>query len=92
VHKVEVKQLTKDFENGGSGHGPALSDVSFSINTNEFISMECSVAELRAGPRSDYLEGFVSPAFQLSRAVPESELCCDTRWLDIRDCTGKDWY
>jgi NitT/TauT family transport system ATP-binding protein len=37
--KVEIKSVTKDFEKGRGEYGPALSDISFSIETNEFVSI-----------------------------------------------------
>jgi hypothetical protein len=45
-----------------------------------------SLGELRHGPRADYLDGFVSPSFQLSRAVPEDEY----RWSWELDDRGSD--
>src|SRR5699024_7519104 len=35
--------------------------------------VEHTVGELRAGPRSGYTSGFVSPAFQFHRAVPDDQ-------------------
>jgi hypothetical protein len=51
-----------------------------------------ALSELRQGPRTGYLNGFVSEAFQLSRAVPESEY--RWRWsLDDRgEGEGTDFY
>jgi len=37
--KVEARHVTKDFEAGRGEHGPALQDVSFSVDTNEFVSI-----------------------------------------------------
>jgi hypothetical protein len=50
------------------------------------------LSDLREGPRTGYLDGFVSEAFQLSRAVPESEY--RWRWeLDDRaEGKGTDFY
>ncbi len=42
-----------------------------------------SLAELRHGPRAGFLDGFVSPAWQLSRAVPEAEYAWRCGWEDV---------
>jgi len=59
------------------------------VNGRELVH---SLGELRHGPRAGYLGGFVSSAFQLSRAVPEAEY----RWswkLDERGAgVGPDFY
>ena len=39
MNKVEIIHITKDFENGRGEHGPALLDINFTIQTNEFISI-----------------------------------------------------
>lgn len=54
--------------------------------------IEHSLAELLDGPRSDYVDGFVSPAYQFSRAVPDDELCWTGAFADQRDPAHSDWY
>ena len=50
-------------------------------------AVDVGLAELRAGPRAGLLDGFVSPAWQLSRAVPEAEYAW--RWsVEDVDPTG----
>jgi hypothetical protein len=51
-----------------------------------------SLIELLDGPRTGYLEGFVSPAYKLWRAVPKDEYCWTTAFLDKRDVSKQDWY
>jgi hypothetical protein len=50
--------------------GDAETEVAASINGREICY---PLSELRDGPRADYLDGFVSEAYQISRAVPEDE-------------------
>jgi len=45
--------------------------------------LDVSLAELRHGPRAGLLDGFVSPAWQLSRAVPETEYAWRCTWEDV---------
>ncbi len=52
---------------------------------------EVRLAELRHGPRAAMLDGFVSPAWQLSRAVPEAEYRWRCRWED-RDASPGHYY
>jgi hypothetical protein len=51
-----------------------------------------SLSELRQGPRTGYLGGFVSEAFQLSRAVPEAEYRWSWRLKDRADFDSRDFY
>jgi len=53
---------------------------------------EASLAELREGPRAGFLDGFVSPAWQLSRAVPEAECRWRCAWEDTDPGGGPDHY
>ncbi len=39
MRTVEVRNVTKDFENGRGEHGPALENVAFSVAPNEFVSI-----------------------------------------------------
>ena len=55
-------------------------------------TVEYPLAELRDGPRSGYLDGFVSHAYQLGRAISEGEYCWDGAFVDQRDPSQKDWY
>ncbi len=54
--------------------------------------VEHSLAELRGGPRAGFLDGFVSQAWQLSRAVPEAEYAWRCEWHDRDDGAGPDVY
>jgi hypothetical protein len=60
-----------------------------SVNGRE---MAHSLAELRQGPRVGYLGGFVSEAFQLSRAIPESEYRWSWQLQDRGEAAGRDFY
>ncbi len=60
-----------------------------SINGEELAH---SLAELRQGPRAGYLGGFVSEAFQLSRAIPESEYRWSWQVHDRGPADGRDFY
>jgi len=51
-----------------------------------------TLAELRLGPRAGFLDGFVSPAWQLSRAVPGSECAWRCRFEDEDEGPGPDAY
>ncbi len=50
----------------GDGHTRLVAEVNGQ-------RLELSLAELRDGPRAVLSDGFVSPAWQLSRAIPEAE-------------------
>jgi hypothetical protein len=50
------------------------------------------LAELREGPRAGLLDGFVSPAWQLSRAVPEAEYAWRCAWEDVDPASAPAWY
>jgi hypothetical protein len=50
------------------------------------------LAELRRGPRAGYLDGFVSEAWQISRAVPESEYAWSVGWSDRAEGEADDSY
>jgi hypothetical protein len=54
--------------------------------------LACPLSELRKGPRSGYLGGFVSEAFQLSRAVPEAEYRWSWQVDDRADANARDFY
>ena len=54
--------------------------------------LEVRLAELRGGPRAGFLDGFVSPAWQLSRAVPEEEYAWRCRWEDTDPGPGPGHY
>jgi len=45
--------------------------------------VEVPLVELRDGPRAGLLDGFVSPAWQLSRAVPEAEYAWRCTFEDL---------
>jgi hypothetical protein len=51
-----------------------------------------SLSELRQGPRTGYLDGFVSEAFQLSRAIPEAEYRWSWQVDDRAEANGRDFY
>jgi hypothetical protein len=55
-------------------------------------AVEVRLAELRHGPRAGLLDGFVSPAWQLSRAVPEAEYAWTCRFEDEDAGGGPDHY
>jgi hypothetical protein len=55
-------------------------------------TVEYPLLELLDGPRSGYLDGFVSQAYQLGRAIPEGEYCWEGTFVDQRDTSQKDWY
>lgn len=57
----------------GDGETRLLADVNGQ-------AVDVALAELRHGPRAGLLDGFVSPAWQLSRAVPEVEYAWRWRW------------
>jgi hypothetical protein len=50
--------------------------------------IDVGLADLRHGPRADMLDGFVSPAWQLSRAVPEAEYAWRWSWEDVDEAPG----
>ncbi|MDX1649957.1 MAG: hypothetical protein R3263_08900, partial [Myxococcota bacterium] len=54
--------------------------------------LEVRLADLRRGPRAGFLDGFVSPAWQLSRAVPEAESRWRCTWEDVEPGPGPDVY
>ena len=64
-----TQKLTLEIEGDGDTR------VAASINGKE---VSYSLAELHEGPRAGYLGGFVSEAYQFSRAIPRSEY--DWRW------------
>lgn len=53
---------------------------------------EHAVGELRDGPRTGYLHGFLSGAYRLDRAVPDSELSTVVDIDDLRSGRQRDWY
>ncbi len=55
-------------------------------------ALEVGLADLRHGPRAGFLDGFVSPAWQLSRAVPECEYAWACAWEDLDPSDGSDCY
>jgi len=69
--------------------GDARTRVVANVNGRELVH---SLAELRQGPRAGYLGGFVSEAFQLSRAVPESEYRWSWQVHDRGKADGGDFY
>ena len=54
--------------------------------------LELPLAVLREGPRAGILDGFVSEAWQLSRAVPESEYAWRCDWEDDDSTAAPAWY
>jgi len=50
------------------------------------------LAELRQGPRAGFLDGFVSEAWQISRAVPEQEYAWRCDWTDDTARDGDFYY
>lgn len=56
------------------------------------IDASYTVGELRDGPRSGYISGFVSPAFQFHRAVADAERTLDVEHTDRRTGDRQDWY
>jgi hypothetical protein len=50
------------------------------------------LSELRRGPRTAYLDGFVSEALQLSRAVPEAEYRWSWQVNDPAEVDARDFY
>jgi hypothetical protein len=54
--------------------------------------VEVRLADLRHGPRAGMLDGFVSPAWQLSRAVPEAEYAWRWTWQETDADGGPDHY
>jgi len=69
--------------------GDGRTQVVASINGRD---LAYSLSELRQGPRTGYLEGFVSEAFQLSRAVPEVEYRWSWQVDDRADAEARDFY
>jgi hypothetical protein len=55
-------------------------------------SLEQRLADLRHGPRAGFLDGFVSPAWQLSRAVPEAEYAWSWSWQDTDPSAAPGHY
>jgi hypothetical protein len=54
--------------------------------------VEVRLADLRDGPKSGYLGGFLTPAFVFHQAVPDSRT---TAWIDFTHQTetqNRDWY
>jgi hypothetical protein len=60
-----------------------------SVNGRE---LAYALSELRRGPRTGYLDGFVSEAFQLSRAVPEAEYHWSWQVEDRGEADRRDFY
>jgi hypothetical protein len=54
--------------------------------------VDLPLSELRRGPRAGFLDGFVSEAWQLSRAVPESEYAWRCTWDDPDPRAAPAWY
>lgn len=54
------------------------------------IPVQHSLGELRDGSVTGYLAGFVSPAYQFDRAVPDDELTATVDFDDEREAAG--WY
>lgn len=54
--------------------------------------IEHRLGELREGPLSGYLSGFVSPAYQFLRAVPDAETTLRFELTDQRSGERRDWY
>ena len=53
------------------------------------------LAQLREGARAGFLDGFVSEAWQISRAVPEAEYAWGFEWSDRAETAegrGDDFY
>jgi hypothetical protein len=50
------------------------------------------LAELRRGPRAGFLDGFVSEAWQISRAVPVAEYTWSLEWSDRAEEEANDSY
>jgi hypothetical protein len=69
--------------------GNGRTEVVASVNGREAAY---SLTELRQGPRTAYLDGFVSEAFQISRAVPEAEYRWSWHPSDRGDAEGGDFY
>jgi hypothetical protein len=69
--------------------GDGRTRVVASINGQE---LDYSLTELREGPRAGYLDGFVSEAFQLSRAVPEAEYHWSWQVNDRGETDERDFY
>nr|MDJ0789097.1 hypothetical protein [Myxococcota bacterium] len=55
-------------------------------------AIDVALSELRDGPRADMMDGFVSPAWQLSRAVPEAEYAWRFGVEDVDASPGPDVY
>ena len=69
--------------------GNGRTQVVASINGQD---LAYSLSELRQGPRTGYLDGFVSEAFQLSRAIPEGEYQWSWQVDDRGETDGRDFY
>lgn len=54
--------------------------------------VDVSIADLLHGPRSQYLGGFVSPAFYFHRAVPQAEYSASFAYRHQPQPTARDWY
>ena len=78
-----TQKFTLEIE--GDGH----TRVGAEINGRE---LSYSLAELRQGPRSGYQGGFVSEAFQLSRAIPEAEYHWSWQAEDRAEADSSDFY
>lgn len=57
-------------------------DTRLALEVND-QKVEVPLVELRDGPRAGLLDGFVSPAWQLSRAVPEAEYAWRCTFEDL---------
>ena len=78
-----TQKLSLEIE--GDDHTRVVAD----INGREVAH---TLSELRQGPRAGYLDGFVSEAFQLSRAVPEAEYQWSWRVDDRGEADARDFY
>src|SRR5690625_1991907 len=56
------------------------------------VQAEYTVGELREGPRSGYISGFVSPAFQFHRAVGDDERQLTVDLEEVHESDRRDWY
>lgn len=69
--------------------GDGRTQIAATINGQE---VAYTIGDLRAGPRSGYLRGFVSEAYQFSRAVPTAEYHWRWRVTDRGGADGTDFY
>lgn len=54
--------------------------------------VDVSIGDLLAGPRADYLSGFLSPAYYFHRAIPHADYTWQTTFEHRAASAQRDWY